>query len=107
MACCVWCESTISGEDVCDHCRPPSPAEIPLYHILNARITFNNLNGCDDTLGLCADSDAGVEEDEDRDTLGTNLPSPGSDSSSVSSSTSENVLYMAALICREQRFESG
>lgn len=66
-------------------------AEIPLYHILNARITFNNLNGCDDMLGLSADNDVGLEEDEERDPLGTILPSPGSDSSSVSSSTSKNV----------------
>lgn len=65
-------------------------AEIPLYHILNARITFNNLNGCEDGLGLCADNDVGLEEDEERDTSGTSLPSPGSDSSSVSSSTSKN-----------------
>uniref|UniRef100_A0A674N8G9 Ankyrin repeat domain 13B n=1 Tax=Takifugu rubripes TaxID=31033 RepID=A0A674N8G9_TAKRU len=55
----------------------PVKIEIPLYHILNARITFNNLNGCDDMLGLCADNDVGVEEDEERDTMGTNLPSPG------------------------------
>uniref|UniRef100_A0A3B5KMY5 Ankyrin repeat domain 13B n=1 Tax=Takifugu rubripes TaxID=31033 RepID=A0A3B5KMY5_TAKRU len=53
----------------------PVKIEIPLYHILNARITFNNLNGCDDMLGLCADNDVGVEEDEERDTMGTNLPS--------------------------------
>lgn len=66
-------------------------AEIPLYHILNARITFNNLNGCDDMLGLCADNEVGLEEDEDRDAMGTSLPSPGSDSSSVSSSTSKNL----------------
>lgn len=42
-------------------------------------------------LGLCADNDVGVEDDEERDALGTNLPSPGSDSSSVSSSTSKNM----------------
>lgn len=65
-------------------------AEIPLYHILNARITFNNLNGCDDGLGLCADNDVRLEEDEERETSGISLPSPGSDSSSVSSSTSKN-----------------
>ncbi|NXW14389.1 AN13B protein, partial [Circaetus pectoralis] len=26
----------------------PFPAEIPIFHILNARITFGNLNGCDE-----------------------------------------------------------
>lgn len=80
---------------------PPPPSEIPLYHILNARITFNNLNGCDDMLGLCAENDVG-EDDEERDALGTNLPSPGSDSSSVSSSTSKtsqpDEISMGALI---------
>uniref|UniRef100_A0AAR2K670 Ankyrin repeat domain-containing protein n=1 Tax=Pygocentrus nattereri TaxID=42514 RepID=A0AAR2K670_PYGNA len=44
----------------------PVKIEIPIYHILNARITFENLNGCEE----------GV------------TPSPGSDSSSVSSSSS-------------------
>uniref|UniRef100_H3CGR4 Ankyrin repeat domain 13B n=1 Tax=Tetraodon nigroviridis TaxID=99883 RepID=H3CGR4_TETNG len=58
----------------------PVKIEIPLYHILNARITFNNLNGCED-------GELGLEEDEERDALGSSLPSPGSDASSVSSST--------------------
>uniref|UniRef100_A0A8D3BWQ7 Ankyrin repeat domain 13B n=1 Tax=Scophthalmus maximus TaxID=52904 RepID=A0A8D3BWQ7_SCOMX len=47
----------------------PVKIEIPLYHILNARITFSNLNG----YALPR----------------TDTPSPGSDSSSVSSSTGE------------------
>uniref|UniRef100_A0A3Q1KDX5 Ankyrin repeat domain-containing protein n=1 Tax=Anabas testudineus TaxID=64144 RepID=A0A3Q1KDX5_ANATE len=51
----------------------PVKIEIPLYHILNARITFSNLNGC--------------EEDPTR----TDTPSPGSDSSSVSSSSSTKI----------------
>ncbi|NXU96249.1 AN13D protein, partial [Cettia cetti] len=36
---------------------PPVPAEIPLFHVLNARITFSNLCGCDQPLGsvrICA-----------------------------------------------------
>lgn len=35
----------------------PVPAEIPLFHVLNARITFSNLCGCDQPLGsvrICA-----------------------------------------------------
>uniref|UniRef100_A0A665UR84 Ankyrin repeat domain-containing protein n=1 Tax=Echeneis naucrates TaxID=173247 RepID=A0A665UR84_ECHNA len=45
----------------------PVKIEIPLYHILNARITFSNLNGCEE---------------------GTGVRPEGSDSSSVSSSSS-------------------
>lgn len=30
---------------------PPFPPEIPLFHVLNARITFSNLCGCDQPLG--------------------------------------------------------
>lgn len=36
---------------------PPVPPEIPLFHVLNARITFSNLCGCDQPLGsvrVCA-----------------------------------------------------
>ncbi|XP_061924049.1 ankyrin repeat domain-containing protein 13B [Entelurus aequoreus] len=58
----------------------PVKIEIPLYHILNARITFSNLNGCEEG--------ASVEGDGQRYTLRTDTPSPGSDSSSVSSSSS-------------------
>nr|XP_015222838.1 PREDICTED: ankyrin repeat domain-containing protein 13B [Lepisosteus oculatus] len=50
--------------------------EIPIYHILNARITFGNLNGCEEGGGWARDSPS------------TDTPSPGSDSSSVSSSSS-------------------
>uniref|UniRef100_A0A8C7IC18 Ankyrin repeat domain 13B n=1 Tax=Oncorhynchus kisutch TaxID=8019 RepID=A0A8C7IC18_ONCKI len=49
----------------------PVKIEIPIYHILNARITFGNLNGC-----------------EEGSVTGPDTPSPGSDSSSVSSSSS-------------------
>lgn len=63
-------------------------AEIPLYHILNARITFSNLNGCEEGTGVRADNEVGVEGDGQRDAPRTDTPSPGSDSSSVSSSSS-------------------
>uniref|UniRef100_A0A3Q2SNF5 Ankyrin repeat domain 13B n=1 Tax=Fundulus heteroclitus TaxID=8078 RepID=A0A3Q2SNF5_FUNHE len=66
----------------------PVKIEIPLYHILNARITFSNLNGCEDGGGLRCDNDIGVEGDARRDAPRTDTPSPGSDSSSVSSSSS-------------------
>uniref|UniRef100_A0A6Q2XP05 Ankyrin repeat domain-containing protein n=1 Tax=Esox lucius TaxID=8010 RepID=A0A6Q2XP05_ESOLU len=46
----------------------PVKIEIPIYHILNARITFGNLNGCEEG------PDSGPRTD-------TNTPSPGSDSS--------------------------
>lgn len=73
---------------------PSLPTEIPLYHILNARITFSNLNGCEEGTGVRADNEVGMEGDGQRDTPRTDTPSPGSDSSSVSSSssTSENTL---------------
>ncbi len=58
--------------------------EIPIYHILNARITFGNLNGCEE--GGLPRVDA--EGDGQKDSPGTETPSPGSDSSSVSSSSS-------------------
>lgn len=66
----------------------PVLAEIPLYHILNARITFSNLNGCEEGAGVRADNEVVVEGERQRDTPRTDTPSPGSDSSSVSSSSS-------------------
>uniref|UniRef100_UPI0037E96143 ankyrin repeat domain-containing protein 13B n=1 Tax=Semicossyphus pulcher TaxID=241346 RepID=UPI0037E96143 len=66
----------------------PVKIEIPLYHILNARITFSNLNGCEEGTGVRADNEVGVEVDGQRETLRIDTPSPGSDSSSVSSSSS-------------------
>ncbi|XP_026861687.2 ankyrin repeat domain-containing protein 13B isoform X2 [Electrophorus electricus] len=64
----------------------PIKIEIPIYHILNARITFGNLNGCEE-------GGAGQTEgarDGQKDSPRTETPSPGSDSSSVSSSSSTN-----------------
>lgn len=66
----------------------PVKIEIPLYHILNARITFSNLNGCEEGNGTHADNEAGVEGEAQKETLRTDAPSPGSDSSSLSSSSS-------------------
>uniref|UniRef100_A0A8C4GIP7 Ankyrin repeat domain 13B n=1 Tax=Dicentrarchus labrax TaxID=13489 RepID=A0A8C4GIP7_DICLA len=66
----------------------PVKIEIPLYHILNARITFSNLNGCEEGTGVRADNEVGVEGDGQRDAPRIDTPSPGSDSSSVSSSSS-------------------
>ncbi|TKS81325.1 Ankyrin repeat domain-containing protein 13B [Collichthys lucidus] len=66
----------------------PVKIEIPLYHILNARITFSNLNGCEEGTGVRADNEVGMEGDGQRDAPRTDTPSPGSDSSSVSSSSS-------------------
>ncbi|KAK2500894.1 hypothetical protein MC885_006350 [Smutsia gigantea] len=54
----------------------PVKIEIPIFHILNARITFGNLNGCDDPVPSVRGSPS------------SETPSPGSDSSSVSSSSS-------------------
>ncbi|XP_077708026.1 ankyrin repeat domain-containing protein 13B isoform X1 [Canis aureus] len=54
----------------------PVKIEIPIFHILNARITFGNLNGCDEPVPSV------------RGSPGSETPSPGSDSSSVSSSSS-------------------
>ncbi|XP_071389378.1 ankyrin repeat domain-containing protein 13B isoform X2 [Centroberyx affinis] len=65
----------------------PIKIEIPIYHILNARITFTNLNGCEEGTGSRGDGEVG-EGDGQRDTPRTDTPSPGSDSSSVSSSSS-------------------
>ncbi|XP_074969227.1 ankyrin repeat domain-containing protein 13B isoform X3 [Phalacrocorax aristotelis] len=55
---------------------PPFPTEIPIFHILNARITFGNLNGCDEPVSSLRHSPS------------SEAPSPSSDSSSVSSSSS-------------------
>lgn len=66
----------------------PVKIEIPLYHILNARITFSNLNGWAEGTGVRGDAEVGVEGDRQRDATRTDTPSPGSDSSSVSSSSS-------------------
>lgn len=68
---------------------PPS-AEIPLYHILNARITFSNLNGCEEGTGNRNNNEAGLEVEGQKDTPRTDTPSPSSDSSSVSSSSSSS-----------------
>ncbi|XP_074700991.1 ankyrin repeat domain-containing protein 13B isoform X2 [Strix aluco] len=54
----------------------PFPTEIPIFHILNARITFGNLNGCDEPVSSLRHSPS------------SEAPSPSSDSSSVSSSSS-------------------
>ncbi|ROK28178.1 Ankyrin repeat domain-containing protein 13B [Anabarilius grahami] len=64
----------------------PVKIEIPIYHILNARITFGNLNGCEEG-GLPR---VDTEGDGQKDSPRTDTPSPGSDSSSVSSSSSTN-----------------
>ncbi|CAL8360974.1 unnamed protein product [Merluccius merluccius] len=68
----------------------PVKIEIPIYHILNARITFSNLNGCEEGGTGVRGGDGGepVEGDGQRDTPSIDTPSPGSDSSSVSSSSS-------------------
>ncbi|XP_058490427.1 ankyrin repeat domain-containing protein 13B [Solea solea] len=66
----------------------PVKIEIPLYHILNARITFSNLNGCEEGMTVRTDNEVGVDGDRQRETPRTDTPSPGSDSSSVSSSSS-------------------
>ncbi|XP_043910396.1 ankyrin repeat domain-containing protein 13B isoform X2 [Protopterus annectens] len=54
----------------------PVKIEIPIFHILNARITFGNLNGCDEPVSSV------------RQSPNSETPSPGSDTSSVSSSSS-------------------
>uniref|UniRef100_A0AAR2IRC2 Ankyrin repeat domain-containing protein n=1 Tax=Pygocentrus nattereri TaxID=42514 RepID=A0AAR2IRC2_PYGNA len=61
----------------------PVKIEIPIYHILNARITFENLNGCEE--GVVGRMEG---EDGQKDSPRAETPSPGSDSSSVSSSSS-------------------
>ncbi|XDV32204.1 hypothetical protein PO909_003078, partial [Leuciscus waleckii] len=64
----------------------PIKIEIPIYHILNARITFGNLNGCEEGILPRVDTEGDGQKDSPR----TETPSPGSDSSSVSSSSSTN-----------------
>ncbi|XP_051522114.1 ankyrin repeat domain-containing protein 13B isoform X2 [Myxocyprinus asiaticus] len=64
----------------------PVKIEIPIYHILNARITFGNLNGCEEGGLPQVDTERAGQKDSPR----TETPSPGSDSSSVSSSSSTN-----------------
>nr|XP_033778322.1 ankyrin repeat domain-containing protein 13B isoform X2 [Geotrypetes seraphini] len=54
----------------------PVKIEIPIFHILNARITFGNLNGCEEPVSSV------------RQSPNSEAPSPSSDSSSVSSSSS-------------------
>ncbi|KAL8198985.1 UNVERIFIED_CONTAM: Ankyrin repeat domain-containing protein 13B [Gekko kuhli] len=56
----------------------PVKIEIPIFHILNARITFGNLNGCDEP----------VVSVRGTGSPGSDAPSPGSDRSSISSSSS-------------------
>ncbi|CAI5794684.1 repeat domain-containing 13B [Podarcis lilfordi] len=56
----------------------PVKIEIPIFHILNARITFGNLNGCDEA----------VVSIRGAGSPGSDAPSPGSDRSSISSSSS-------------------
>ncbi|XP_013927261.1 PREDICTED: ankyrin repeat domain-containing protein 13B-like, partial [Thamnophis sirtalis] len=56
----------------------PVKIEIPIFHILNARITFGNLNGCDEPV-VSLRSTGSPSSD---------APSPGSDRSSISSSSS-------------------
>lgn len=42
----------------CKQLKPGSlPSEIPLFHVLNARITFSNLCGCDEPVSsVCVPS---------------------------------------------------
>ncbi|XP_072098953.1 ankyrin repeat domain-containing protein 13B isoform X2 [Mobula birostris] len=54
----------------------PVKIEIPIFHILNARITFGNLNGSDEPVHSIRNSPS------------SEAPSPSSDTSSVSSSSS-------------------
>ncbi|KAG7281446.1 hypothetical protein CRUP_029895 [Coryphaenoides rupestris] len=70
----------------------PVKIEIPIYHILNARVTFSNLNGCEEGggPGVRGGEPGGepAEGDGQREAPSVDTPSPGSDSSSVSSSSS-------------------
>uniref|UniRef100_A0A8C5PUW6 Ankyrin repeat domain 13B n=1 Tax=Leptobrachium leishanense TaxID=445787 RepID=A0A8C5PUW6_9ANUR len=54
----------------------PVKIEIPIFHILNARITFGNLNGCDEPVSSLRQSPS------------SEAPSPSSDSCSISSTSS-------------------
>ncbi|CAL9684185.1 unnamed protein product [Knipowitschia caucasica] len=64
----------------------PVKIEIPLYHILNARITFSNLNGWAE--GVRGAPEEGAVDGGLKRKASSEAPSPGSDSSSVSSSSS-------------------
>nr|XP_060612674.1 ankyrin repeat domain-containing protein 13B [Anolis sagrei ordinatus] len=59
----------------------PVKIEIPIFHILNARITFGNLNGCDEAVASIRGSGSSGSPSSD-------VPSPGSDRSSISSASS-------------------
>ncbi|XP_046892393.1 ankyrin repeat domain-containing protein 13B isoform X2 [Hypomesus transpacificus] len=65
----------------------PVKIEIPIYHILNARITFGNLNGCEEG-AVTGRGEADSEGEGQKDPPRIDTPSPGSDASSVSSSSS-------------------
>ncbi|CAJ0949188.1 unnamed protein product [Ranitomeya imitator] len=54
--------------------------QIPIFHILNARITFGNLNGCDEPVSSLRQSPS------------SEAPSPSSDSCSVSSTSSISMM---------------
>ncbi|XP_041437606.1 ankyrin repeat domain-containing protein 13B isoform X2 [Xenopus laevis] len=58
----------------------PVKIEIPIFHILNARITFGNLNGCDEPVSSLRQSPS------------SEAPSPSSDSCSVSSTSSISMM---------------
>ncbi|XP_053562124.1 ankyrin repeat domain-containing protein 13B isoform X2 [Bombina bombina] len=58
----------------------PVKIEIPIFHILNARITFGNLNGCDEPVSSLRQSPS------------SEVPSPSSDSCSVSSTSSISMM---------------
>ena len=97
---CVWCMVTPVWFEQCV-ASSDLTTEIPIYHILNARITFSNLNGC-------AEGGPGVrgepggepaEGDGQRDAPSIDTPSPGSDSSSVSSSSSTSETHTHILQC--------
>ncbi|XP_068174047.1 ankyrin repeat domain-containing protein 13B [Antennarius striatus] len=71
----------------------PVQIEIPLYHILNARISFSNLNSCEEAAagrahGNGLHANGGAEPEGQREAARADTPSPSSDSSSVSSSSS-------------------
>ncbi|XP_075871326.1 ankyrin repeat domain-containing protein 13B [Nelusetta ayraudi] len=84
----------------------PVKIEIPLYHILNARITFSNLNGCEEATrnsssgssssSSSSSSEVGLDVDGQKDVPRTDTPSPSSDSSSVSSCSSGSTMSCRA-----------